>query len=170
MIQEPTGGWSLKMSRRFDTSRAAIWAAYSQMEHLANWWGPGDAGWLGGDLDFRPGGRFHYGMTAPTGQESWGLFEYVAIEAPDSIAFTNAFSNRAGEVVAASFSPQWPLRIMNLITFTDEDGGVRLTLKGAPHDATPAQMAEFERFRGAIQTGFSATFDKLQAYLPSLKV
>lgn len=167
--QPPPGGWPLKISRRFDAPRSALWAAYSQLDHLTNWWGQPGPGWLGGTLDFRPGGRFHYGMTGPQGQEIWGLFDYVAIDAPNSIAFTNAFSNRAGDVVPATFSANWPLRIMNLVTFTDEAGGARLTIEGGPFEATPAQRAEFDRFKGSLQTGFSATFDKLQSYLPGVK-
>src|SRR6201994_4698471 len=83
------------ITRTFDAKLALVWQGFLNAEHLAKWWGPKGFTWISGTLDFRPGGRFHYGMRAPTGDEMWGKFDYREIAPMKKIVFTSSFSNAA---------------------------------------------------------------------------
>lgn len=95
----------LEITRTFNAPRALVFRAYSEAERLAQWWGPAGLTWVRSELDFRPGGYFHYCMQAPDGREMWGRFDYIEVSEPDRIVFTNAFSDAEGAVVRAPFAP-----------------------------------------------------------------
>ena len=80
-ITRPTDR-ELLIERSFDAPRDLVWSAFTEPERLAHWWGP--AGWTlpHCTLDLRVGGRWHYCMRGPGGEESWGLATYEEIDAP----------------------------------------------------------------------------------------
>ncbi|HTQ13677.1 MAG TPA: SRPBCC domain-containing protein [Rhizomicrobium sp.] len=159
----------LVITRELKAPRDLVWKVHSSAAHLAKWWGPKGFAWLGGTLDSRPGGMFHYGMRAPTGDEMWGKFVYREIAAPEKIVFINSFSDRSGNTVRAPFAADWPLEVMNTLTFTESGGRTTLTLRGGPHNATPAEVARFVAMKPSMNQGFGGTYDQLDAYLASLQ-
>jgi uncharacterized protein YndB with AHSA1/START domain len=160
---------TFKLTRTFAAPRALVWQVYSQAEHLAKWWGPKGFTWISGTLDLRPGGVFHYGMRAPTGQEMWGKFVYHEIAAPERLVFTNSFSDESGATSRAPFNPNWPLEVMNTVTFTEKDGMTVIAMTGSPFNATAEEQAVFEAMRTSMDQGFKGTLDQLEAYLASLQ-
>jgi uncharacterized protein YndB with AHSA1/START domain len=156
----------LTLTRSFDAPLELVWAALTQAEHLAHWWGPAGFTWLGCTLDLRPGGTFQYGMSAPNnGPEMWGKFVYEEIEAPTRLVFRNSFADREGNIIRAFFSPDWPLEVHNTWTLDQHEGKTRLTLRGHPFNATEAERNAFEGMLGSMQQGFNGTFDQLAAFL-----
>ncbi len=156
----------LVITRTFNAPCALVFKAYSESERLAKWWGPAGLTWVTSKLDFRPGGYFHYCMKAPDGREMWGRFDYVEIDEMDRIVFTNAFSDAAGAVARAPFSPDWPLEVMNVVTFSaDNENTTTVTLRAWPHNATDAEQQAFSAMRPSLQQGFAGTFDQLADYL-----
>lgn len=153
------------LSRVFDTPRELVWEAHSQLDRLKHWWGPKGFTWIAGTLDFRPGGKFHYGMRSPGGQEMWGRFVYSEIVKPERIVFINSFSDRDGELVRAPFAGNWPLEVSNTLTLAEEAGKTRLTLRGAPINASEEEKRMFASMFASMNAGFSATYDQLTAYL-----
>ena len=73
---------SFAISKSFQAPLKLVFDAYSKAEHLVHWWGPAGMGIKVAHLDFRPGGKFHYCLTGPDGNEMWGMFEYLEIDAP----------------------------------------------------------------------------------------
>ncbi len=162
----------LVITRTFDAPRDLVWKVYSTAEHLAKWWGPAGFEWLEGSLDFRPGGHFHYGMKAPNGSEMWGRFDYIEIAAPELIVFTNSFSDREGNITRAPFAEiaqDWPLKVMNRVSFSEANGKTTITMRGRPHNGTPAELARFKAMHPSMQQGFKGTLDQLEAYLAGLR-
>jgi uncharacterized protein YndB with AHSA1/START domain len=156
------------IDRTFNAPRATVWKVYSDYEHLKHWWGPAGFTWISGSLDFRPGGLFHYGMRSPNGDEMWGKFVYHEIEAPKRITFVNSFSDKDAGITRAPFSPNWPLEVMNVVTFTEKDGKTTLSMTGTPINATEAEMQMFDSWKPSMQQGFKGTLDQLEAYLATL--
>jgi uncharacterized protein YndB with AHSA1/START domain len=72
----------LALTRLFDAPRELVFAAWTDCEHFARWWGPKDFTTPHCSIDLRPGGRMHYCMRAPDGQEFWGLGIYREIVSP----------------------------------------------------------------------------------------
>jgi uncharacterized protein YndB with AHSA1/START domain len=156
----------LVITRTFDAPRELVWKALTEFDRLAEWWGPKGFAWLGGTLDLRPGGVFHYGMGAPGGgPQMWGKFVYKEIVPPNKLVFINSFADASGNTIRAPFSDTWPLEVHNTWTLDERDGKTTLTLRGYPHNATQAERDTFESMRGSMQQGFAGTFDQLADYL-----
>lgn len=153
------------VARTFDAPRELVWKVYTKVEHLAQWWGPKGFTWLDGTLDFKPGGIFHYGMRSPDGREMWGKFVYREIVRPERIVFINSFSDKDGNTTGAPFAADWPLEVLNTVTFAEMDGKTTVTLRGGPYNATEAERDRFKAMRPSMDQGFKATFDQLEAYL-----
>jgi uncharacterized protein YndB with AHSA1/START domain len=142
-----------------------VWKAHSELERLSKWWGPQGFEWIGGTLDFRPGGMFHYGMRAPNGTEMWGKFVYREIAAPERIVFINSFSDREGSTVRAPFAEDFPLEILNELTLTELHGTTTLTLRGLPLNASAAEKKRYAAMKPSMSGGFNATYSHLEQYL-----
>lgn len=152
-------------SRTFDAPRDLVWKAWSEPERLAQWWGPKGCKLKVGSLDFRPGGIFHYGMEWQTGQIMWGRFVYREMVPPERLVFVNSFSDENKQVTRAPFNENWPREILNVVTFEDIGGKTKITLRGAPIDATDEERKVFEGHFDSMNQGFGGTFDQLAAYL-----
>jgi len=165
-----TGNFPLTITRRLNAPRALVWDCYARLEHLEKWWGPAGYAWIHGSLDFKPGGKFHYGMKAPNGIEMWGRFVYQAIAPIESLDFINSFSDPAGEIARPPYPgmENFPPEVMNHITFADEGRGTLLTLQGGPHKATAEQAKFFEGMLPSMNQGFAGTLAQLEALLATL--
>lgn len=158
----------LIITRELNAPRGLVFKVWTEAEHLAHWWGPKGFTLVVSNLDFRPGGLFHYCMKSPDGFVMWGRFDYREIIAPEKIVFTNSFSDEAGNITRAPFSAIWPLKILNTLVLTEQDGKTLLTLSGYPIDATEEECAAFEGMHANMQQGFAGTFEQLEAYLATL--
>ena len=154
-----------RISHHFDAPLPAVWQAWSEPERFAQWWGPEGCSVQLKQMDFRPGGVLHYAMVWPGMPALWGKFVYGPIVPQHSIAFTNGFSNEAGDTTRAPFFDNWPLQVANTVTFTEHDGQTTLALSGGPLCATPAERNQFAAQFDSMAQGFSGTFAKLEAYL-----
>ncbi|MES2704463.1 MAG: SRPBCC family protein [Bacteroidota bacterium] len=152
------------LSRSFDAPRELVFKAWTQAEHLAKWWGPKGFDLEVITLDVKPGGIFHYRMSA-NGQEMWGKFVFQEISAPGRLVFVSSFADKDGNVIPNPWLPIFPLEIRNVVTFAEEHGKTLLTLAGKPLNATPEQQKGYMDLRENMQQGFGGTFDKLDAHL-----
>ncbi|MBI3664125.1 MAG: SRPBCC domain-containing protein [Acidobacteria bacterium] len=153
------------ITRVFDAPRELVWKAWTESERLAKWWGPKGFTMLVGKLNLRPGGAFHYGMRAPTGQEMWGKFVYREIVAPERLVFTVSFSDEAGGLTRHPLAPNWPLEVLNVLTFAEHQGKTTVTITGIPINATELERKTFEDGHKSMQQGFTGTLDQLADYL-----
>lgn len=154
-----------EISRTFDAPRDMVWKAFTEAKRLMHWWGPKGSTWVSGKLDLRPGGMFHYTMRSPDGHEMWGKFVYRDIDAPARLVFVNSFANAAGEIIRAPFNAQWPLEVLNTVTFTEISGRTIVTVRGGPVNATAEERETFRNAYPLMNQGFSGTFDQLSSYL-----
>ncbi|MEC9369550.1 MAG: SRPBCC domain-containing protein [Pseudomonadota bacterium] len=154
--------------RTLDAPRDLVWKMWTVGEHLAQWWGPKGCKLHVEKADVRPGGTFHYAMRFSNGAEMWGLIAYQEVEAPSRLAYVSSFSNPGGEVVRAPFSQDFPLRVLNVMTFVDRSGGTRVTLTGKPLEASPVELAKYVEMFGSMEKGFGGTFEQLETYLVGL--
>ncbi|KGE16385.1 SRPBCC family protein [Paenibacillus wynnii] len=152
-------------TRVLDAPRELVFKVWSEVEHLKNWWGPVGLELGIAKLDFRPGGIFHYNMRSPEGDVMWGRFVYREIIAPEKIVFINSFSNEEGDAVRAPFSAEFPIEILNTVSFIENEGKTTLTLRGAPLNATEEELIFYSGMFESMEQGFGGTFDQLAEYL-----
>ncbi len=165
----PQGDEPFMIQRVVDAPLSLVWQAWTAQEHLKAWFGPKGMPIFQCSLDFRVGGRFHYGMKAGDGA-MWGLWVFREIVPEDHFAFVSSFSDEAGGVTRAPFSEEWPLESLSTVSFARHagyGGGTVVTVSSTPLNASKAERKLFNDFFGSMQQGWSGTFEQLDAYVSS---
>ncbi|MFD0675270.1 MULTISPECIES: SRPBCC domain-containing protein [unclassified Paenibacillus] len=158
----------LVITRIFNAPRELVFKVWTEAEHLKHWWGPTGFSIHVSKFDIRPGGIFHYSMKSSDGHEMWGKFVFHEIISPEKLVFVNSFSDPEGNTVRPPFSETFPIEILNVLTFTENEGQTTLTMHGGPVNATEEELQFFNSMRGSMQQGFAGTFSQLDEYLAKL--
>ena len=164
-----TSSAELKISRVFAAPIDLVFQAFVEADHLVNWWGPVGADVHIETLDASPGGMFHYCLSVPDVGEMWGKLAFREIVPPERIVYISSFSDAAGNVVRAPFSDRFPLKVLNILTFTEEGGQTRVALHAEPIESTDAEREMFDSMVGSMEQGFGGTFDQLNDYLTQIQ-
>lgn len=139
-----------------------VWRAYSDKAWFERWWGP--EGWetITTEFDFRQGGRVHYCMKCVDenqgewfNQESWGLMELTEVDAPNSFACMDYFSDESG-----AKNSDMPGQSM-AVELIEEDGKTRIISRSITE--TAEQLEQLVSM-GMVE-GFSSQLNKLDALL-----
>jgi uncharacterized protein YndB with AHSA1/START domain len=152
----------------FDAPKELVFKAFSTAEALNEWWGPVESCNTVLQLDFQPGGIFHYQMETK-GRISYGRFIFGEIKPFDLLEFTNAFADENAQIVKAPFDLELPLEIFYRLTFAENQGKTTVTLTGQPVNASTEQEDVFKSINNDMRQGFGATFNQLSAYLKNQK-
>lgn len=156
------------ISRVFDAPRELLWKVWTERDHLMKWFGPKGVGIPKCNMDFRPGGIFHYCMLTPDGQEMWGKWVFREIEAPARLVLVSSFSDAEGGLTRHPFNAQWPLETLSTTTFEARGNKTLLTIHWQPLNATPEEHAAFDESHASMQQGWGGTFEQLAEYLKTL--
>ena len=70
---------TLTLTRTFNAPVQLVWEAWTQPEHITQWWGPAGMEIKVVEHDFRPGGKWKYTMQMPDGSEfiSDGVYRQI---------------------------------------------------------------------------------------------
>lgn len=156
----------LVLERVFEAPRDLVFQMFKEAEHLKHWWGP--KGWEIPvcNVDFRPGGVWHYCMKCVDrnqgefyGMESWGKGVYKEIAEPEKIAYTDYFSDAEGNVNDTLPSTEITLEFVDL-------GGKTKLVNRAVYASAEALKTVMDM--GMLQ-GISETWDRLEARLNEIK-
>ena len=155
----------IEITHTLNAAREIVFKAFTQAEHLQNWWGPKGWDFNISTFEFSYGGVFHYSQKSPDGDIMWVKFIYDEISVPEKFVYTQFFSDEEGNVVRAPFNNTWPLKIQNTFTFLEQDGKTTLTMIETPVSATEEELKTFVESQDMVQEGFSGTFNQLEDYL-----
>jgi uncharacterized protein YndB with AHSA1/START domain len=153
------------ITREFDAPRDLVFAAWTESERMAQWWGPKGFTVTFAKLDLRPGGMFHYGMRGPDGSTMWGKMVYREITPPERLVVLVSFSDENGGTTRHPMAPTWPVEMLNTITFAERGGKTTITLRSSAYNATDEERATFKAGHASMQGGFTGTFNQLADYL-----
>jgi uncharacterized protein YndB with AHSA1/START domain len=158
------------ISRRFKAPRGLLWQVQTQAEHLQHWLSPAGFHTIHADMDFRVGGRYHYGIEGPNGLQMWGLQQFLDIVPEQRIVHLQSFSDKDGGLGRHPMAPTWPAYMHVTATYQDsEDGEVDYMLTWQPHDSDEQGVSTFNSAREGMHAGFAGTFAKLDQYLAKLQ-
>ena len=149
------------ITRVFEAPLSLAWKAWSEADQLKAWWGPKGCTIEVANLEFRPGGFFHYNMRFANGTEWWGRFLYREIAARERILWLNSFSNPGCGITRPPFGAAIPLEVLNDVTFTERAGKTTVSLHATPHGATEEEVATFKSMHSGLEQGYGGTFDQL---------
>ncbi|WP_341987380.1 SRPBCC domain-containing protein [Azorhizobium sp. AG788] len=156
---------TFEIARLLPAPRDAVWAAFTLLEQLKQWWGPVGLTMQSCTLDLRPGGLFHYGMAMPIGGTMWGRWVIRAVDAPERLEWLNAFSDPQGGLSRHPMAPTWPAEMLCTVAFEAKGDQTLLTLRSVPFEASAAEIATFEAGFASMTQGFGGTFDQLASFL-----
>lgn len=155
------------IARVFNAPRDLVWKSWTEAERLKQWWGPKGFVVHTAKVDLRPGGTFHYGMTAPDGSEMWGRFLYREIEPPLRLVYINSFSDPQGGLSRHPAHLLWPLQILSTVTFWESTGKTKVNVQWEPYEASEQERRTFHEGMGSMQQGWTGTLEQFDDYLAS---
>lgn len=136
--QDPS---AIVTTRVFDAPRELVWSAWTDPNHLAQWWGPNGFTTTTSAYDLRPGGTWRFVMHGPDGRDYQNLVTFDEIVKPERLVY------RHGDDVE-------PVQFHTTVTFEDLGGKTRLNLRAQfpTADARDRVVREFGAAEGAVQT------------------
>lgn len=139
---------TLTLERTFDAPIKLVWEAWSQPEHIAQWWGPKGMETKVVAHDFKVGGSWKYAMTMPDGNEFIGEGVYSEIVELEKI------------ISSADFKPMTEgVEIQALF----EEAGDKTNFTFKVVHATQEYCKQQEQM--GFYNGWGSTFDRLHEYL-----
>ena len=157
------------ISATFPTTVEHAFALWTSTEELAHWFGPQGTKIVVSNMDFRPGGLYHFCMELPNGARMWGKWLFREIDTPAHgharLVWEHSFSDEAGGYTHHPMAADWPLILLTTVTFDADPAGVSITVQWLPERATPAEITCFNAMHDATRQGWTGTFAQLRAYL-----
>jgi len=84
---EPSSNREIVSTRLFDAPRDLVWAAHTNPQRVAQWWGPSGFTNTIHEMDVRPGGKWRLTMRSPDGAEFHNESEFLEVVQPERIVF-----------------------------------------------------------------------------------
>ena len=149
----------LTFTQVLNAPRELIFKAFSESEHVKQWWGP--EGWAVPvcTIDFQPGGIWLYCIRNTEGEEHWTKAVYREIVPPERIVFTDNLVDASGNPIKGL--P--PKRV--IVTLDDANGKTRLRVHVQLESAADRQKLVDMGF----VRHFPETLNNLERLLDSVK-
>lgn len=132
----------LVMTRTFDAPRTLVWQAWTDPQHIQQWWGPQGFTGLSCEMEMRVGGKFRLDLRGPDGVDYPCTGTYQEVQAPTRIVYAGEMNE--GHPCGAGLPP----RSVVTITFDEHDDKTTLTIH--TRFESPAQG------EAAMQAGYKA--------------
>jgi uncharacterized protein YndB with AHSA1/START domain len=138
----------LSLERTFNAPLKLVWEAWTQAEHIAQWWGPKGMEIKITEQDFRVGGKWKYTMQMPDGKEFISEGVYLEIVELEKI------------VTSANFKPMTEGVEIHVL-FKENEAKTDFVF------SVVHQTEEYCRQQKEMgfYNGWGAAFDRLQAHL-----
>lgn len=140
---------ALSITRVLDAPRELVFEAWTNPDHIVQWWGPKGFTGTSCTVNMVEGGRWRTCMrNGEDGSEHWARGVYQEIVAPERLSFSFAWEEPAGE----------PGRdTLVTVTFADRDGKTEMTFRQAGFESVEE--------RDNHRSGWQECFDDLAGYL-----
>jgi uncharacterized protein YndB with AHSA1/START domain len=106
-------------TRVFKAPRKMVYEAFADPEQVVEWWGPHGFTTTVLEMDLRPGGKWRLVMHGPDGTNYPNEMTFTAVVANERIELDLVGGREGAE----------PIHMHKTITWRDEEGGTRLTLR-----------------------------------------
>lgn len=131
LVAQRASKFEIELTRVFTASRELVFNAWTQPMHLVHWWAPKGFTTPHCTVDLRTGGKLHYCMRTPAGQDIWGVGVYREIVRPERIVYADSFADAQGNAIHPShygMSPDYPSETIVRVTLSEQNGETTLTL------------------------------------------
>lgn len=90
---------TMAFTAEFDSTPERVWQLWENPGLFEKWWGPPEYPATVIDHEFKPGGKVRYYMTGPEGEKYHGASQFVALDPPRTLEFTDVFLDDDGNEV-----------------------------------------------------------------------
>lgn len=142
-------GHDIVNTRIFTAPRELLWRAWTEPEHLAQWWGPNGFRNTFREFDLREGGHWRFTMHGPDGTDYENEIVFREIVRPERLVLDHV------EPVH---------RFIVTATFANENGKTRVTFRMRFDSAD-----ECARVRSFVVDANEQNFDRLEAELAKMR-
>ena len=139
---------TLTIERTFNAPLQLVWEAWTQAEHIAEWWGPKGMKTRIMEHNFKVGGSWKYAMTMPNGGDFIAEGIYAEIVEQEKI------------VTSADFKPMTEGVEMEIL-FKEIEGQTQFTF----HVIHPTEAYCKQQEEMGFYNGWGSTFDRLDEFL-----
>ena len=155
-VRKDTNALTMTIASEWDAPIASVWQLWADPRKLERWWGPPTFPATFVEHDLQPGGKVHYFMTGPEGQQHHGWWEVVAVDEPNRLDIVDGFADGDGK-------PNDDLPISKfVVTFTEmPSGSTRMVIETHfPSREGMEQMIEM-----GMDEGMSAAMGQIEGIL-----
>ncbi len=148
----------LVIVRELNAPVEMVWKAWTEEKHYRKWWGPENYSCPYCKIDLRVGGKYLFCMLSPKGNEYWTTGEYLEIEAPVKLVYTDSFSDKNGNKLpppSEVSASDMPGEIKVTVLLLEKKGRTIMTLI---HEGIPE--GEMKHMAERI---WNEAFDKMEA-------
>ena len=146
----------LVVEREVRASPRTAWAAWTQPEHLRQWYAPNPTVIANCEIDPRPGGVFRFVTRTPDGAESPIVCCYLVVEPFSRLVWTNALLPGYRPAPTGFFTAEMTLEPRGELTLC-----TTIAMHRSPEDCR--RHAEL-----GFHDGWGTVLDQLAAYAPAL--
>lgn len=90
---------TMAFTAEFNSTPDRVWQLWADPRLFEKWWGPPEYPATVLAHEFAPGGKVRYYMTGPDGAQYHGASQFVALDPPASLEFTDVFLDDDGNEV-----------------------------------------------------------------------
>lgn len=146
----------LVLERTVDVPRELLWKAWTEPEHVKQWFAPKPWTATACEIDLRPGGAFQFTMRSPEGQEFPNVGCYLEVVPLQRLVWTDA--------LLPGYRPAPEPFFTAVVTFEPEGNGTRYRALALHRDAEGRQKHEQMGFH----EGWGQVLDQLVEHAKGL--
>ena len=137
MMAKKTADREIVVTRVIDAPREIVFAAFTEREHIEQWWAPRGA--TTHEMDVKPGGTWRYSQPARDGSLNPFKIKFIELDKPARLVYDYGTD--------AENAPD-PVR--TTVTFEEQDGKTEVTLQLL--FATAAERKQAVKYGGIVGT------------------
>ena len=166
LTEGASGKRTFVINRTVEAPIASVFRMWTDPAHLAQWLPPAGTEMRFLRSDIAVGKSTLFVITGEHGSMHVRA-EYLAIEAPRHIVYTQQFVDEREQLAAAPGADVWPPALLTTVLLTEEaEDSTRITVTTEPHGpVTAAELAAFVAERPGMTVGWTGSFDALEALL-----
>jgi uncharacterized protein YndB with AHSA1/START domain len=164
--KESSGKEHFVIARTFDAPLDVMFDMWTNPKHFSRWLPP-----TGFEMEFiksdiRPGGSSFYFMSGQ-GMKMYGRAEYLKIEKPGRVVYTQQFCDEKGNISRHPGAPNFPATMLTTVELIAEGPAqTRVVVTWEPFGAaTREEIETFVNMRAGMTQGWTGSFDKLEEYV-----
>ena len=169
--KESSGKEQFVINRTFDAPLETMYEMWTNPKHFSKWLPPTGMTMEFIKADIKPGGRTFYLMTDGGSLKMYGRAEYLEINKPNRLVYTQQFCDETNTKTARHpYAPTWPETMLTTVNLTEEGPSqTRVTITWeVVGNVTREELETFINGRAGMTQGWGGSFDKLEDYLSKL--